>query len=190
MSTHATTLLRSYSSTNLDEVESPTILEAALATSAATGFFDEVDIRGEKFVDGAMGANNPANEAFKEIQKIHDLDFAEAESRLICFASIGTGHLGLNELTNNAWEAVRKTVLAIVTQTERTAREFEEIHFPLFRSGRAFRFNVDHGLNDVGLDEWNKLGVIQAKTRNWLSYSRHAYEVELCAKQLANHVGM
>ena len=65
--THATTLLRSYSSTDLDQIESPTIVEAALATSVAPSFFDEVKIGGEVFVDGALGANNPANEAFKEI---------------------------------------------------------------------------------------------------------------------------
>ena len=100
--THATTLLRSYPSTDLDQIESPAIVEAALATSAATSFFDEVEIGGEVFVDGALGANNPANEAFKEIQKIHGLSSAEAESRLTCFTSIGTGHLGLNELTDNA----------------------------------------------------------------------------------------
>ena len=188
--THATTLLRSYPSSDLDEIESPTIVEAALATSAATSFFDEVEIGGEVFVDGALGANNPANEAFKEIQKIYGLSFAEAESRLTCFASIGTGHLGLNELTDNAWEMVRETMVKIVTQTERTARDFEESHFTLFSSGRAFRFNVDHGLEAVGLDEWNQLGAIKAKTRNWLGYASHANEVGLCAKQLANHVGM
>ena len=188
--THATTLLRSYPSTDLDQIESPTIVQAALATSAATSFFDEVEIGGEVFVDGALGANNPANEAFKEIQKIYGLSFAEAESRLACFTSIGTGHLGLNELTDNAWELVRETMVKIVTQTERTARDFEESHFTLFSSGRAFRFNVDHGLEAVGLDEWNQLGAIKAKTRNWLGYASHANEVGLCAKQLANHVGM
>lgn len=188
--THATTLLRSYPSADLDEIESPTIVEAALATSAATSFFDEVEIGGEVFVDGALGANNPANEAFKEIQKIYGLSFAEAESRLACFTSIGTGHLGLNELTDNAWELVRETMVKIVTQTERTARDFEESHFTLFSSGRAFRFNVDHGLEAVGLDEWNQLGAIKAKTRNWLGYASHANEVGLCAKQLANNVGL
>ena len=138
----------------------------------------------------ALGANISADEAFKKIKKIYGLSFAEAESRLTCFTSIGTGHLGLNETTNDAGEMLRDTTVKVITQTERTARDFEESHFALFGAGRAFRFNVDHGLEKIGLDEWNQLRDIRAKTRNWLGHARHSNEVGLCAKQLANHVGM
>ncbi|MBE3041170.1 patatin-like phospholipase family protein, partial [Candidatus Bathyarchaeota archaeon] len=39
-----------------------TICEAALATSAATGFFDAVQIGARRYADGALGANNPVEQ--------------------------------------------------------------------------------------------------------------------------------
>jgi hypothetical protein len=62
--------LRSYKITGeLDDL-SPTILEAALATSAATSYFEPVIINGLKFVDGALGAKNPVDEVWNEAQNI------------------------------------------------------------------------------------------------------------------------
>lgn len=53
--------LRSYSLP--DEPNIPaTIYQAALATSAATIFFDPVSIGDRSFADGGLGANNPVDE--------------------------------------------------------------------------------------------------------------------------------
>ena len=63
------TRLRSYSLA--DELDNPaTICEAALATSAATTFFDPVKIGARKYVDGALGANNPVDEVEGEASNI------------------------------------------------------------------------------------------------------------------------
>jgi predicted acylesterase/phospholipase RssA len=65
----ATIRLRSYSLP--DELNIPaTICDAALATSAATGFFDPVSIGVRRFVDGALGANNPVDEVEGEASNI------------------------------------------------------------------------------------------------------------------------
>jgi patatin-like phospholipase/acyl hydrolase len=95
-STNTTARLRSYKLHGVFGDIPSTIVEAALATSAATGFFDPVEIDGELFVDGALSANNPAAEAFEELKSIHRLDNNEIEDRICCFVSIGTGHPGLN----------------------------------------------------------------------------------------------
>jgi predicted acylesterase/phospholipase RssA len=42
------------------------IWQAARATSAATTFFDSIEILGEEFADGAFRANNPINEMWTE----------------------------------------------------------------------------------------------------------------------------
>ena len=42
----------------------------ALATSAATGFFDPVSIGARRFVDGALGANNPVDEVEEDASNI------------------------------------------------------------------------------------------------------------------------
>jgi predicted acylesterase/phospholipase RssA len=63
------TRIRSYSL--LEKRDMPTtICEAALATSAATGFFEPVSIGARHFVDGALGANNPVDEMEGEASDI------------------------------------------------------------------------------------------------------------------------
>ena len=57
---------RSYAIPGELEDSAPKILEAARATSAATSYFEPVTTRGLKFVDGALGANNPVNEVWTE----------------------------------------------------------------------------------------------------------------------------
>ena len=100
---------------------------------------------------------------------IYGLSFAEAESRLSCFISIGTGYPGLNPVSDDVWKLFQKTMISIVAETESTAQEFEETHSTLSNTWhRSSRFNVDHGLESVGLDEWNHLSDIQAKPRYWL----------------------
>ena len=51
--------MRSYRTPSSGASFSPTILEAALATSAAPTYFSDITIQGSRFVDGALGANNP-----------------------------------------------------------------------------------------------------------------------------------
>ena len=63
--TNSTTRLRSYRIPAVSDLN-PTILEAALATSAAPTYFSDVAIKGSKFVDGALGVNNPALEVEEE----------------------------------------------------------------------------------------------------------------------------
>lgn len=77
--------LRSY---NLpDELNIPaTICDAALATSAATGFFDPVSIGARRFVDGALGANNPVDEVEGEASNIwSDTGGSEAFGQMLYF---------------------------------------------------------------------------------------------------------
>ncbi|KAK8142430.1 hypothetical protein G3M48_008773 [Beauveria asiatica] len=59
------TRLRSYDLPGKASIEA-TILDAALATSAATRFFDPVRIGARQFVDGALGANNPVEQVERE----------------------------------------------------------------------------------------------------------------------------
>ncbi|PVH93137.1 hypothetical protein DM02DRAFT_662262 [Periconia macrospinosa] len=74
--------LRSYSLPGeLGNQAPPTICEAALVTSAATRFFDPVKIGARTFVDGALGANNPADEVEHEAATIWCPDTAELKSR-------------------------------------------------------------------------------------------------------------
>ena len=62
--------LRSYAIPGELDDSAPTVLEAARATSAAASYFEPVTIRSLKFVDGALGANNPVDEVWNEALNI------------------------------------------------------------------------------------------------------------------------
>jgi predicted acylesterase/phospholipase RssA len=67
--TAGVTRLRSYALPGEHDIPAA-ICEAALATSAATGFFDAVSIGGRKFIDGAIRANIPVDEVEGEATSI------------------------------------------------------------------------------------------------------------------------
>lgn len=129
-------------------------------------------------------------EAFEELKMLHGAGNDTIESKICTFVSIGTGHPGLNPFSEHVWEMIRESIVNIATETERTALRFHEAHRSLFSGGRAFRFNVLHGLRDVGLDEWERGGEIRARTRAYLNQPAQDHDFRLCAKQLATHASM
>ena len=76
------------------------IVQACLATLAATTFFDSVTINGITYVDGAFGQNNPSAVTLKELEQSDwVLPMRDAVAEVECFVSIGTGRptYGRNE---------------------------------------------------------------------------------------------
>jgi hypothetical protein len=72
-----------------------TICEAALATSAASTFFDVVPIGNRSFTDGGTGANNPVDQVEGEASNIWCEYTGDLKPLVKCFISIGTGYPGL-----------------------------------------------------------------------------------------------
>ncbi|KAH0557143.1 hypothetical protein GP486_005066 [Trichoglossum hirsutum] len=140
-----------------------TIWQAACATSAAATFFDPVEIGRQQFVDGATGFNNPVNAVFDEAISI----WPDATLRIHCIVSIGTGVPDLKNFGDNL-KGVVNTLKAISTETEETEKRFFKYHERLGIGGRYFRYNVQHGLGDVGLDEHKKVAQIEAATERYL----------------------
>ncbi|KAF4970659.1 hypothetical protein FSARC_2364 [Fusarium sarcochroum] len=143
------------------------IWEAARATSAASGFFDPIRIGWQDYVDGATGRNNPVDEVFSEAKGI----WPDASSRIQCFVSIGTGIPEPKDFGENLAE-IKKAIIAITTETEDTERRFYHHHESFGLGGRYFRFNVDKGLRDVSLDEFDKVGKIMIATESYLNGPR------------------
>jgi predicted acylesterase/phospholipase RssA len=140
-----------------------TIWQAARATSAAATFFDPVEIGRQRFIDGATGFNNPVEVVLEEATSI----WPDATSRIHCIVSIGTGVPDLKDFGDNLKEVV-DTLKAISTETEETERRFFKYHRNLGIGGRYFRYNVQHGLGDIGLDEHRKVAQIEAATERYL----------------------
>ncbi|KAL8909968.1 MAG: hypothetical protein Q9171_004734 [Xanthocarpia ochracea] len=161
--TTSTTRLRNYTPPEEFNISS-TICEAALATSATTSFFQPVHIGARKFVDGALKANNPAAEVEDEASNIWYNPTVEFKSMVKCFVSIGTGHPGKRPIEDDAAKFLAKTLVDIATETESTADSFINRWRQQYETKRYFRFNVHQGLQDVGLEEHEKQGTIEAAT--------------------------
>ena len=150
-----------------DLLKTTQIWQAARATSAASSFFEPIKIGPNKegFVDGAVGANNPVEVLWDEARELWPQDHLEDNIR--CIVSIGTGEPTLSAFGKKFWE-IAKTLEKVATETERTANAFQTRHFDLVQANRYYRFNVKHGLENVGLEEWARRDKIVAVTRHYL----------------------
>lgn len=177
------TRLRSYSLP--DELEIPaTICDAGLATSAATGFFDPVSIGARQFVDGALGANNPVDEVEGEASNIWCAETGDLKPLVKCFISIGTGNPGKKAIEDNMLKFLSKTLVRLVTETEYTEGRFIAKWRQHFDEKRYFRFNVDHGLQGVGLAEYKQCGTIESATDEYLKHQAQKFRVRDCVHNL------
>jgi len=160
------------------------VWEASRATSAASSFFDSIQIDGEGFVDGASGANNPIDEIWSEARDIwRESSDWRLEDNLRCLVSIGTGVPTLKPFGKDAIK-IGKSLVSIALDTERRHNTFQKHHSSLFRENRGFRFNVIRGLEDIGLEEADKQGAILAATRRY-TQSEDIYDrMEACAQAL------
>ncbi|THX83485.1 FabD/lysophospholipase-like protein [Aureobasidium pullulans] len=182
--TKAMVRLRSYSLPDEQNVPA-TICQAALATSAATTFFAPVSIGKRSFADGAFGANNPVDEVEGEATNIWSPEMRELQPLVKCFISIGTGNPGIQAFEDGVPGFLGGTVPQIATETEATDRKFIARWARHFDEKRYFRFNVEQGLQGVGLAEFEMEGAIQAASEAYLTHTGQKSRVRDCVGNLS-----
>lgn len=161
---------RSYDSGSPDfSTRGATILQAARATSAAPGFFEPVVLDGITFYDGGLGANNPSIEAWEEIRDVWKPRKDNVADIVSCFISIGCGDLGLHTIEKGAFQFLTKSLADIATETKKTATRFHREHGELFREKRCIRFNVEQGLQSVGLEEYKEMSKIKNAAEEYIT---------------------
>ncbi|OTB15364.1 hypothetical protein K445DRAFT_61039 [Daldinia sp. EC12] len=175
--------LRSYDLPGKPDIRA-TISEAALATSAATTLFDPVEIGARKFADGALGANNPAEEVEGEASDIWCPDTADLKPLVKCFISIGTGNPGKKPLNLKMFRFLSQTLVEIATETDNTEKRFIAKWRQHFDEKRYFRFNVDQGLQHIKLTEYKEQGAIEAATHGYLDHQAQGFRVRDCVQNL------
>jgi hypothetical protein len=74
----------------------------------------------------------------------------------------------------------------IITQSERTANDFFHAHSHMVNQGRLFRFNVYHGLADVGLEEYKETARIADATQTYLEQGETGMKFRDCVNQLVD----
>lgn len=175
--------LRSYSLPDEPRIHA-TVCQAALATSAATTFFDAVSIGDRTFADGAFGANNPVDEVEGEAANVWCSENGDLKPLVKCFISLGTGTPGKKAFQESMIKLLSETVVRIATETEATEKKFIARWCKHFDEKRYFRFNVDQGLHNIGLDEYQKKGAIQAATEAYLVTTAQKFRVRDCIQNL------
>ena len=181
-----TVLFRSYTSSEILNNIPATICEAIRATSAATSFFDPVIIgpRKRKFVDGAFGANNPIEQLWNEAQNVWCPNDIDLKDMLKCIISLGTGNPGLRPLSEGVLKLLSESLVRIAAETEDTAKLFVKRHRQLYEQKCYFRFNVQQGLQDVGLEEYKKVALIDAATSEYMDMQGTKTASKECAMNL------
>jgi hypothetical protein len=172
---------KTWGSAMLDRVR---IWEAARATSAATSFFEPLTIDGKVFSDGATGANNPIYELWTEASSLYSCgNNWKLEDHLKCLISIGTGVPSLKPFGPGIAD-VAAALKAIATASESKAQQFQRQYPSLVRNSVFFRFNVAHGLEDVGLEESSRVGDIESSTDRYCASASVMQQIESCVETL------
>ncbi|KAF2203114.1 FabD/lysophospholipase-like protein [Delitschia confertaspora ATCC 74209] len=153
--------LRSYGLPHEPHIRA-TIWEAALVTSTATTFFDPIKIGNRSFADGALGSNNPVDET------------GELRSQVKCFISVGTGKPGTKPFKEGIIKLLGQTLVQIATETENKEKRFIARWAKHFDEKKYFRFNVEQGLQEIGLEQYDKAGEIEAATESYLTHMQNA----------------
>ncbi|KAI1467811.1 FabD/lysophospholipase-like protein [Daldinia caldariorum] len=152
------TLFRTYDETS--GFRNCAIWEVARATSAASTFFKSIRCGRDdiEFIDAGFGYNNPCEVLIEEAQK----KFPEA--RQMCILSIGTG-LGAVATIQDSGISILRALKSISVTSKKVADRLDEKYGS---TGKYYRFNVDRGLEDVTLADWDKVSKISAHTHNYL----------------------
>ena len=168
------------------------IWEVARATTAAPKLFPPIRIDQTVFIDGGLTANNPTQEAIREVAYLHGVKISGT-----CIVSIGSGVYHGPDLpalesgnkshyrgTKNFFQALR----AAATQTESTSTDvlFEK---SLSQDFAYFRLNTKYG-RSILLDQWDKSGQVRAEiersAKDYLDSSEAQESLRRCASILVS----
>jgi hypothetical protein len=135
-------------------------------------------------VDGALGANNPVDEVEGEAANIWCPGASDLKPLVKCFISIGTGNLGTKAIEDNMSKFLSETLVRITTEAEDTEKKFVARWAKHYDENRYFRFNVDQGLQEVGLAEYKEQGRIEAVTDEYLIHQAQKFRMRDCVQNL------
>ncbi|KAG5651485.1 hypothetical protein H0H81_008485 [Sphagnurus paluster] len=152
------------------------IWEAARATSAASSFFKSIDIGQEglkeRFIDGGLRCNNPVQQVRDEAHLVYGKGCEVA-----CIVSIGAGHPNVIALRKpSAFQRILPTGLikvleGIAADCESIAEGFEK-EYTDKKPRVYFRLNVQQGLQNVSLAEWDKLSEVKTHTLQYTAETK------------------
>ncbi|KAJ5781110.1 hypothetical protein N7457_006270 [Penicillium paradoxum] len=137
------------------------IWEVARATSAATTFFKPIKVGRDEieFIDAGFGYNNPCDKLIAEAKQ------AFPGRQRLRILSIGTGLGDVVEIKDTRM-SILNALKQMATSSRKVAASLDE---QFGDDDQYFRFNVERGLEDITLSDWEKASKISAHTSNYLS---------------------
>ncbi|KAI0446399.1 acyl transferase/acyl hydrolase/lysophospholipase [Xylaria telfairii] len=160
----APTLFTTYDTATNLSYRGCAIWQVARATSAATTFFKSIKVGRDnvEFIDAGFGCNNPCEVLIEEARR----QFPNHGALQVL--SIGTG-LGdvvtIKDSRRTILEALAKMASTSTTVARKLYNQYGD-------SGQYHRFNVERGLQDITLSDWEKTSTISAHTGNYLQDNR------------------
>ncbi|KEP48448.1 nephrocystin-3 protein [Rhizoctonia solani 123E] len=167
-------LIRTYSAPENDGPKCR-ITQAALATAVTMGYFKPITINdsgiGVTYIDGGMSGNNPTAHMLAEVGQIFP------DRNISCVFSIGSGHLRPISLKS------KDLGLTIAQDSERVAQEMAR-RFQ-YTADVYFRFNVDQGMQNIGVTNWEKMPEVVSHTQQYIKLFEVTSKLTQAAKALA-----
>ncbi len=164
-----------------------TIWEAARATSASPRFFKRICIGDsglqEEFIDAGMGCNNPVRYLIVEAQR----EFGSARE-VSCIVSIGTGKPKVAGFKAPSFFQralpldLVKVLASMATDTEAQASVMKARYQNC--PSLYHRLNVERGLDEITLEEWEKLGEVKTHTMTYLGEDDINNDLDIIVKAL------
>lgn len=106
------------------------------------------------------------------------------EGRIKCLVSVDTDIPSLKPFQDDVFH-IGPTLVAIATETEQSAKRFLRDKIHLDNTDQYYRFNVNIGLKDIGLEESKKKKEIAAATRRYIELQNVLKQMQRCADNVA-----
>lgn len=188
-------LLRSYDSRREPPPDfNCRIYDAGLATCATAQIFKEAEVGHHKFLDEGAMKYNPAPQILQEAVE------NEWPGRQIgCFVSLGTGKRTkgqrkagekqdwLQDLLFGSFVEAKRRMMERIDECEAIHKDMIRKYLPKYHVPLEsyFRFNVED-VAEFRLNEWNRLGDMDASTRRYLAIDGNREAVDLATSKLAS----
>ncbi|KAH9215100.1 acyl transferase/acyl hydrolase/lysophospholipase, partial [Leptodontidium sp. 2 PMI_412] len=176
------TAFRSYTSRHAPRKEPYTIWQAGRATSAATTFFEPLQTGSppdtRRWIDAGMGFNNPARVIFEETGSLYGdaRGHLDHNKHISVFLTLGTGFKNVvrldAETRKEKISAKFRVPLKAIEVMQDIVTGTENVHTSLRKaferkSDIYHRFNVEQGLQDVELYDYQQTEAMEADTENY-----------------------
>ena len=192
------------------------IWEAGRATCATKSAFKPITIANVQFQDEGYGKYNPATFILDEAlakETWHDVEDVSEDGQdpeIGVFVSVGTGkrfHTQLDSYHRPGGGRKEKALwwenMGILEQYSEARKRLidkvedcETVHLSLLHSGELekrgvdrmnyYRFNVEVGVGEFGMNEWNRLAEVSTGTQRYLARPEVECNVASCATKLAD----